>query len=516
MGSVNLGQVAAFIDSVSVESIAEGATPTVRNEGTASNARFVFGLPTDSGAAAAQSRQAANESEASSLISEGHAVGQQNGVNVDSSSPYYHNNSKYYSEQAATSATSAAASEERTRNMLSTKQDVLTFDSAPTSGSINPVTSGGVFSALANLGGYKVVPSLASVTEPDEKTIYLVKDSSATGSDKYEEYIWQVEQGVGGWEKIGDTSLDLSPYVQKTDLATANTAGIVKPDGTTITVDANGVLSGASLLTFEQEDFNNNLGNISLTPERRAFTGTRAEWNALSAAQKATYKTVNITDDEGEYIVPTQIVAASTTITGSPLKANTTMQVMFSANIAGVDGTTQLVVTYNGTQIPVKAHKGGQLIPVYAKEIAASTFRYIDAYTTLQLFYDGTNFVIVGNPLLLSSDTYSIYANGYNDFVNNCELSDFEDITISTSASSPTEMPYDGYIYLSGSTDTNVGVSRLYVNDIKVAQFESSGWVSNYLYTNFKKGDKIYTSGWRSLTTPQKVRYYKKRDYSNR
>jgi hypothetical protein len=100
--------------------------------------------------------------------------------------------------------------------------------------------------------------------------------------------------------------------------------------------------------------------------------------------------------------------------------------------------------------------------------------------------------------------------------VNNCELSDFEDITISTSASSPTEMPYDGYIYLSGSTHPNTGSSRLYVNDIRVALFDSEGYIANYLYTNFKKGDKIYTSGWYVLTTPQKVRYYKKRDYSNR
>ena len=35
-----------------------------------------------------------------SLKSEGLAVGKQNGVDVDSSSPYYHNNAKYYAEQA--------------------------------------------------------------------------------------------------------------------------------------------------------------------------------------------------------------------------------------------------------------------------------------------------------------------------------------------------------------------------------------------------------------------------------
>lgn len=37
--------------------------------------------------------------------------------------------------------------------------------------------------------------------------------------------------------------IDLSDYVQKTDYATNSKAGIVKPDGTTITIDANGMIS---------------------------------------------------------------------------------------------------------------------------------------------------------------------------------------------------------------------------------------------------------------------------------
>lgn len=45
MGTVNLGQVAALIQSVTVETLPEGATPTVRNEGTKANAKLVFGLP---------------------------------------------------------------------------------------------------------------------------------------------------------------------------------------------------------------------------------------------------------------------------------------------------------------------------------------------------------------------------------------------------------------------------------------------------------------------------------------
>lgn len=45
MATVNLGQVAALIQSVSVEALDAGAAPTVKNIGTKANAQFVFGIP---------------------------------------------------------------------------------------------------------------------------------------------------------------------------------------------------------------------------------------------------------------------------------------------------------------------------------------------------------------------------------------------------------------------------------------------------------------------------------------
>lgn len=44
---------------------------------------------------------AKNMAETKALVSEGYAVGEQNGVPVDASSPYYHNNAKYYSDKSA-------------------------------------------------------------------------------------------------------------------------------------------------------------------------------------------------------------------------------------------------------------------------------------------------------------------------------------------------------------------------------------------------------------------------------
>lgn len=51
----------------------------------------------------------------------------------------------------------------------------------------------------------------------DDNTIYMVLDSSATGSDVYDEWMW-IENA---WEHIGSTRVDLSDYYTKTEVDTA-------------------------------------------------------------------------------------------------------------------------------------------------------------------------------------------------------------------------------------------------------------------------------------------------------
>ena len=53
------------------------------------------------------------------------------------------------------------------------------------------------------------------VQNPSTKLIYLVKDSSITGNDKYSEWIYTSAEQTTAWECIGDTSLDLTPYLTK-------------------------------------------------------------------------------------------------------------------------------------------------------------------------------------------------------------------------------------------------------------------------------------------------------------
>jgi hypothetical protein len=70
---------------------------------------------------------------------------------------------------------------------------------------------------------------------------------------------------------------------------------------------------------------------------------------------------------------------------------------------------------------PIKAVRAGQLVDIIAHtgywEGAGSTSQRVwDNNTTLELIYDGTNWVVVGNPVLCSyfatDKSYSVYANG--------------------------------------------------------------------------------------------------------
>lgn len=113
-------------------------------------------------------------------------------------------------------ARNAAQQAQTTAN---SKQDELTFDTAPTSGSNNPVTSGGVYTAMQSFA-----PELPIAST---ETLGGVKVDGTT--------ITADEDGV-----IRGASIYVLPTASTSQL------GGVKVDGDTITIDGNGVISGAS------------------------------------------------------------------------------------------------------------------------------------------------------------------------------------------------------------------------------------------------------------------------------
>lgn len=132
--------------------------------------------------------------------------------------------------------------------LLSGKQNTLTFDNQPTTGSSNPVKSGGIKSyvddAKTNLqnainlkqdkltagtgiaiSSGNVISATASISfqivetlpaSGNSYTFYLLPLQDSEQNNVYQEYIWVNNT----WELVGTTNVDLSGYVTTVDLAT--------------------------------------------------------------------------------------------------------------------------------------------------------------------------------------------------------------------------------------------------------------------------------------------------------
>ena len=111
------------------------------------------------------------------------------------------------------------------------QQTAITIDSAMSDSSENAVQNKVIKSYVdAAVGAvtsieFRVVQTLPASGE--NGVIYLVPNSG-TGSNTKDEYVWIPASGQdpGYWEKIGTTDVDLSGYVQTSDLVEVSTSDI--------------------------------------------------------------------------------------------------------------------------------------------------------------------------------------------------------------------------------------------------------------------------------------------------
>ena len=101
--------------------------------------------------------------------------------------------------------------------------------------------------AVANAGHLKreIVTKLPEATTADEHTIYMVKKSSPAGTNAYDEYMVVNADDVKKMEKIGDSSVDLTNYATKQEVATAKSNYATAAQGT----KADTALQKASIVT---------------------------------------------------------------------------------------------------------------------------------------------------------------------------------------------------------------------------------------------------------------------------
>ena len=114
----------------------------------------------------------------------------------------------------------------------------------------------------------------------------------------------------------------------------------------------------------------------------------------------------------GVFTAAAAIAASNTTITGAAITAGAIVRIFFSTDINGSDTTTGLSISYNGTTYAVKVIKDRLLKACTAYEIASGSYKYLQANTVLELYFDGEQFIIINNPVVLSNANITVYADG--------------------------------------------------------------------------------------------------------
>lgn len=152
------------------------------------------------------------------------------------------------------------------------------------------------------------------------------------------------------------------------------------------------------------------------------------------------------------------IMASNKTLSGVAISAGSVVRVLFTAALTGSDAETGLTLTYNGNAYAVKVGKDGALVALTAHLIEES-YIYLQAYTTLELAFDGSQFVVMGNPVVISKADFSIMADGSN-------TQQIQALVKNTEASIGRALRYFG----------TFDGSELFANNIGRVNLGSGGW----------------------------------------
>ena len=153
----------------------------------------------------------------------------------------------------------------------------------------------GLISSVIN-GRFVKVQTLPTASADTLNKIYLLS-KGGTAPDVYDEYITVESSGVYSWEKIGNTSIDLTGYIKsitvngQTYLVTTGTTDVVLPDYPT-TLPASDVYSWAKQPNKPTYSYNEIQGTPTLAP-----VATSGDYEDLSNKPTIPTKTSDLIND---------------------------------------------------------------------------------------------------------------------------------------------------------------------------------------------------------------------------
>lgn len=267
--------------------------------------------------------------------------------------------------------------------------------------------------AIADFGGYKKANGTGAdmhpdVANPDVHFIYLVKDTSATGADVYKEWICTNTTGPV-WELVGDTTMDMSGYVEMPSTHTDTHIVVFGPNDDIVD-------SGKTVAELENAVTTISVGSgtaispTSGTTNINIPNATTSADGAMSSADKA--KLDGITD----YLVSASVSNSTLTITPSTGSAVTlTVPVAAaSTDTPEMDGTADVGVSDAYARAdhvhPSDTAKADKVVPAAAGNLAAldTNGNLADSGVAPGDFVTGVKLEGASNPLTPTSGVVTI------------------------------------------------------------------------------------------------------------
>lgn len=181
-------------------------------------------------------------------------------------------------------------------------------------------------------------------------TIYLVPKNPSQTNNYYDEYMWL----TNGWEKIGDTQIDLTDYVKNTDYATSSKGGVIKTAASygTYTNTNSGYMS-ADIKTYSQYTGSQDYIFLSKGTLENVITGKElVNQTTLEESQALQDTQINANKDAIDEITVDKLKFN--------LKGNTYQETTTGKNLIDIDAGINSVMVKNNNQYTITKTSSGR------------------------------------------------------------------------------------------------------------------------------------------------------------
>ena len=247
----------------------------------------------------------------------------------------------------------------------------------------------------------KLVTSESEITESN--ILYLFKPDGATS---YNQYV-VIE---GNKVLLGTCDINMADYIKAADVAKdyatkVELKAVTDKIGTTTLTTTDTTITGAieevkriaegkaESFTFNSDDFSVDTATsaVKLTPERRVYQGTKADWDLLSVAEKTQYGATAFTDDEGgDFPLTSEAIQLISGVDANLARVIRYGKLVIIAldNLTATSSISEYTTLASGLPAPYTgALKAGQ--QVASGRITSSTYLYVSTVGTLSVGVGG-------------------------------------------------------------------------------------------------------------------------------